>query len=506
MRPDDWKHVQIERGRYFNKEYPITGYERTDGEEGNPLHPVCVFEDRLQKIHQRFRETYRGISISCRHVRMPHWDPEGQNLPDNYSFVGAPERLTTTSITIVLVSRDQIQAAELGFYYDGATLSTLRERMKGVSFRGLVGNLGYFMTQDLIGEKFPWSHNVRYPEFPLPITLSYLGFHLFKDDGGEVFGSFQGAHPAAVGIRESGEVDVIPRLEIEKYRVTLWGKEFLINSINNPDAVDDVMLFTPGLWTPEVSKHADDCETYAPEIPFPDRVNVFIANEGNGRVPVEKVVKVWEGRSPLPSFGAILSFDRGYFEKLFAKVETFGYLNQRIKIEPLGGTNFSDYAQMLGGLVPVVVGGRHVYCVETVDQIRKSLRDYGNATSPIARCGRESRNFDLRIREPAGVLVQTDDRVGWVLFDGRHELSIGASVVDVAQILKLLEDDGAFGGKVRQAVFIDGGSAMKAYAVESDAATITLDLLNRVAAGSRNGPGADPDGLNLYTSLKLYLL
>jgi hypothetical protein len=437
---------------------------------------------------------------------MPRWEPEEQNLPDNYSFVGAPERLTTTSITIVLVSRAQIQAAGLGFHYDGATLPTLRERMKGVSFRGLVGNVGYYMTRDLIGEKFPWSHNVRYPEFPLPVTLSYLGFHLFKYNGGEAYGSFQGAHPAAVGIRESGEVDIIPKLEIEKYRVTLWGEELLVNSINNPDAVDDVMLFTPGLWTPEVSKHADDWETYAPEIPFADRVNVFVANKGNGRVPVEEVVEVWDGRAPLPSFGAILSFNRDYFEKLFAKVETFGHSNQRIKIEPLGGTSFFDYAQMLGGLVPVVVGGQHVYCVETVDQIRKSLRDYGNATSPIARCARESRNFHLRIREPAGVLVQMDDRVGWVLFDGRHELSIGASVVDVAKILKRLEDDGAFSGKVRQAVFIDGGSAMKAYAVESDGTTITLDLLNKVAAGSRNGPGADPDGLNLYTSLELHLL
>ena len=46
---------------------------------------------------------------------------------------------------------------------------------------------------------------------------------------------------------------------------------------------------------------------------------------------------------------------------------------------------------------------------------------------------------------------------------------------------------------------------MKAYAIESDGENIALDLLNRVATGSRNGPGADPDGLNLYTLLKLSL-
>ena len=128
-----------------------------------------------------------------------------------------------------------------------------------------------------------------------------------------------------------------------------------------------------------------------------------------------------------------------------------------------------------------------------------------NATSPIAQCGRETRNFDPYIREPAGVLVQTESRIGWVLFDGRHELSIGASVIDVAVLLKKLEVDGMFRGRIHQAVFVDGGSAMKAYDIRRDSGAVTLDLLNRVAPGSRNGPGFDPDGLNLYTILALRL-
>ena len=74
-----------------------------------------------------------------------------------------------------------------------------------------------------------------------------------------------------------------------------------------------------------------------------------------------------------------------------------------------------------------------------------------------------------------------------------------------AKILKMLEHDGLLDGKVQQSVFVDGGSAMKVYAVDSDGTDSCLDLLNRVAAGSRNGPGADPDGLNLYTLLKLNL-
>jgi hypothetical protein len=139
-----------------------------------------------------------------------------------------------------------------------------------------------------------------------------------------------------------------------------------------------------------------------------------------------------------------------------------------------------------------------------------ALGRYG-ATSPIAQCGRETKNFDPRVREPAGLLVQTvprtadrhDGCIGWILFDGRHELSLGASVVDAALILGKLEAADAFDGAVRQAVFVDGGSAMKAYHVRRNGDGLQLHLLNRVAAGSRNGPGADFEGLNLYSTLNL---
>ena len=503
MRPDDWTRVQIGRGRYFNTECAITGYQRADGQRGNHLHPVCAFEDRLRETHQKLRDTCRSVRVSRHHVKMPYWDTKDPSLPGNYAFVHSPERLATTSVTVVMASRAQIRDAEMGFYYNGQTLPTLRERLAGARFHGLAGNLGYYMTEALIVKRrIPWAHNARYPKFPLPVTLSYIGFYLFRDaDTGEARGSFQGAHPSAVGIRENGVVEIIPRLEIEAYKVALGGKEFFVNSIDDPNAVDDVMLFTPGLWTPEIGEQVENWQTYAPEIPIPNRINVFVANEGNGRVPVEKVIRVWEGRAPLPSFGAVLSFEKGYFE--FKAEELLG---QKIQIKPLGGTNFDDYAQIMGGFVPTVVEGQHIYCVDTVEQVRQHLHEHGNAISPIAECGKESRNCDPRIREPAGVLIQTQDQIGWVLFDGRHELSIGASVVDAANMLNMLEDDGVFGGQIEHAVFIDGGSAMKAYSIESDGESVTLDLLNRVAVGSRNGPGADPDGLNLYTLLKLSLL
>jgi hypothetical protein len=504
MDPADWEPTPIERGKYFNPDHPLRGYARADGLGGNPLHPACAVEDRLAATRAALARRYPALHVRRYHVKMPYWDPAALHLPDAYALVEAPERLTTTSITVATLPQDALQGAEMGFYFDGAHLPSLRERLRGRVFQGIASNLGYYMTRGLIQDKFPWSHNRRYPDFPLPVINAYLGFHLFRDpESGEARTGFQGAHPAAVAVRVDSWVEIIPRLEVDAYRVTLGGQEFRIDSINDAHNVADVTLFTPAWRVPRA--HEADWQSYAPEIPLPDRVNLFLANEGDGRVPVERIVRVWQGRAPLPSFGAVLSFDREAFQRHFARSAASDLLGQQVKIEPLSGTNLDDFTQVMGGFVPAVVDGAHILCAETAEEVEDNLRKYGNATSPIAEAARESRNFDLRVREPAGVLAQTEERVGWALFDGRHELSIGASVADVGRLLKLLEAEGAFDGTIQQAIFIDGGSAMKLYAIESDGAEARLELLNRVAAGSRNGPGVDPDGLNLYSLLSLRL-
>jgi hypothetical protein len=246
-------------------------------------------------------------------------------------------------------------------------------------------------------------------------------------------------------------------------------------------------------------------------VPLPGgtrHIHVFVANEGNGQWPEEKVQAVWDGAAPLPSFGAVLSFSRLAFKSLFGSVTRFreSVVGQPIRIVPQGlDPDLAGCSQILGGLVPAVVDSRHVLNEPgNLLGVMRVLGRYG-ATSPVAQCGRETRNFDPIIREPAGVLIQTASHVGWVLFDGRHELSVGASVVDVGVLLKKLEEEGALGGSIEQAVFVDGGSAMKVYHVRRSVGGLCLDLLNRVAAGSRNGPGSDSEGLNLYSTLRLRL-
>jgi hypothetical protein len=529
MRPDDYERVSlpIPPGLYSGPK-PPPGFSRRDGRGGTILLPVYGDGEMEAILAQRYaalRARYPGLLLERYVARMPFWQGPAVPSSEDYALVDAPEPLVTTSVSALLVPKAQIQGAAMGFFFQGDHLPSLRERMQGTVFRGITGNLGYYYTPGLIGNEprwaRPWAHNVRYPDFPLPTILSYIGFHLTREGAtGEVYSSFLGANPAAVGIRRDGAVDVLSQLEIARYEVTLGGQRFAVEAIDDPHTAGrDVALFTPALRTVEVEGYiaateacagaADGWQTYAAMVPLADadeRMHVFVTNEGDGQFPIEKAIALWEGPAPVPSFGAVLSFKRAYFESLFGHAERFRrhVLGTRVQIVPHGGTPFGDYVRMLGGFVPAVVDGEHILCVDTASQVLHSMSRYSSANSPIALAAQESRNFDLYIREPAGVLIQTEEHIGWVLFDGRHELSIGASVVDVGVLLHKLQAGGMLPA-IDQAAFVDGGSAMKVYHVVSDEETVQLDLLNRVAAGPRNRAGADPDGLNLYTTLALRL-
>ena len=202
MRGDDWARVAIQPGKYCNAD-ALTGFQRRDGQGGNPLHPA-LGEDHLELDLAERLDALKGacsgaIAERC-HVAMPYWKGPQLPGPDDYSFVDAPERLVSTSITIAMVPNGPQVGAGLTFSFDGPHLPTLRERMRGARFQGLLGNLGYFYTEALIKD-YRWSHNRRYPSFPLDAMPSYIGFHLMEgEDPGELCGSFDGAHPGAVAV------------------------------------------------------------------------------------------------------------------------------------------------------------------------------------------------------------------------------------------------------------------------------------------------------------------
>lgn len=508
MTPQDWKASLIEPLRYGNHTHRLSGYERRDGTAGKSLVPAGtgVFEDKLIELHQKAQDRFDGLSVRRLHVRMPYLAAGKGLLEPLYTFLEAPLRLASTSITVILVDRKQVVTAKTGFYYNCKVLPTLRQRLQGTKFEGLIANLGYYMTESLIAGGYPWSHNTRYPRFPLSPVPAYLGFYYFRKPGSQqVWSTFQGAHPAVVGITQSGEIEILPRLAIDHYRVTLDGQTFVIKSINSGDASADVIAYTPEMPMPADNSGFQGWHTFAPEIPVSGRLNLFIANEGRGEVPIERVVEIWSDRAPLPSYGAVLSFDRSYFAGLFGATAIERLRGQKVTVVPIGDTDFNSYRQIMGGFVPAVLNEKNLYLGNDPKKIERDLKRYGNSASPIGHCARESENFDLYIREPTGVFLETRDKIGWILFDGRHELSIGASVFDVAHILALLQHEGLLAQRVQNALYIDGGSGMKVYAAQSDGRTVQLEVLNRVAAGARNSPGEDRHGYNLYSTINIEL-
>ena len=521
--PQDWQPVPIQPGHYAN-DVPLMGYQRRDGFGGNVLHPIHGDQNMEHTLAETYASLHRHsppVRIERCHIRMPHWS--GNQVPalDDYALLHEPDRLASTSVTVLTVPVQAIRSAEIGYHFDGHTLPALRQRILRQSFHGIIGNLGYYYTRGLKEQKFSWSHESRYPKFPVSCPPAYLGFYATSDPTtGSVHSTFPSAYPGAVAIQWDGSTVLLPRIELDSYTVHLGGIELAVEHVNDPLAVrSPVVAFTPACHTTQIDDLVARAErsggqstawqTYAPLIPLADahdRIHVLLANQGNAGRPVEHVAAIWEGAAPLPSFGTVFSFIRGHFQALFGTPEhaRAALVGTPVQVIPHGPASLDPYVAVLGGLVPAVVEGQFL-CAPTVEETLRLLNQHGNALSPLARAGQESRNFDPYIREPAGLLIQTASHIGWVLLDGRHELSIGASVVDALQILHKLQNEGILGQEIEQALFVDGGSAMKAYWVQSDSRSTELKLLNRVAAGSRNPAGNDPDGLNLYSTLALEL-
>lgn len=508
-----WVPQTIAAGAYFNSA-PIAGFKMAQGPLGNPLHPntETTFETDLKARFSATKKSHPEIELKRIHFEMPHFEPDSLPSVDDYTPIELPKPLASTSVTLAWAKQKNLKKTRVGYHFTGNQLANLRDRLNaGPSFRGLVGNLGYFMTRDLNVGAHKWSHQHRYsdPDHQLPEILSYLGFYYFTDSQGNIeTAGFDSAHSAAIGIKHSGEVKVLPNIRNYAYDITIAGHTIKADNINPPmDQVEqlDVALFNPSY----PYEYQGSLDTFAPMLAVKDRVNVFISNQGEGQKPYEQVVKVWCGECPLPSFGAVLSLKTVRFNQLYPNGLP---ARTPVSVIPYSRScDFSEYAQILGGLVPSVIDGQSIVPTGaqfSAQQAEKALDEVAKTDAALSRTGKETNNFDAIIREPGGLFIETDNHVGYLLFDGRHEMSVGVNIVDVANLVsRLAQSDINFfdGETIRNAISIDGGSAMKAYAVEVQSGDVSMDILNRVAAGSRNAPGNDEQGLNLYSTVVMEL-
>ncbi|WP_019614021.1 hypothetical protein [Psychromonas ossibalaenae] len=505
-----WESFVIQPQTYCNTE-ALNGFQTNQSAKGNPLHPDLQSEkDFEQSLEQSFQISQQQLSVlkfKRVHMLMPAVNADRLPGVQDYQPTAHPLPLKSTSVSAVWFDQEDIHRSAIGYHYKNSQLATLKERLaEQKPFKGICGNLGYFMTRELNCGDHIWSHSRRFAdqEFQLPEVLSYLGFYFFNKAHGER-GScgFQGVHRGALAVTAAGSVEILPEIEIQAYDLEI-GSAALTVDIINPDfnSLDqhDIVLFNSACQL----EHEGALQEFSPMLPVHNRVNLFISSRGDGSQPHEEVIKVWHGRAPLPSFGVVISIKEALFNELFADRKLSGL---RVDVRPYSDNcDFSRYRQILGGLVPAVIDGEPV--VPTGEKLssadaERGLHKAAGTLSPLARTGRESNNFDALIREPAGLIIQTERSIGWLLFDGRHELSIGANIVDSSNLLVRLQEldiDIFDGEKITAALFIDGGSAMKVYALTQSEQGTDMTILNRVAAGGRNGPGNDQQGLNLYST------
>ena len=151
MQPHYWKRQRIERYRYYNKECDITGHEALVY-PGLPLHPACIFEDTLREIYAAWQGCPE-LRLNRYHVKMPYWGRKHSRLADDYHFVDAPENLTTTSISVIMVHNNSRRTPSLGFYFQGNHLPSFRERVaheqrQSGQYQGIAGGARFAVAAD----------------------------------------------------------------------------------------------------------------------------------------------------------------------------------------------------------------------------------------------------------------------------------------------------------------------------------------------------------------------
>ncbi len=236
---------------------------------------------------------------------MPQLDATHLPSPEDYQPIDEPRSLCSTSVSLVLAPQANIDKARIGYHFKGSTLADLKDRLESESdFDGLIGNLGYFMTKELNVGDHIWSHRRRFPNpsHQLPEVLSYLGFYYFADENGQVeTAGFPSAHDSAVAIDNTGKVQIIPSLTFSRFKITIDDANFEVDCFNpSLDALShhDVALFNVKF----PMQHQGELVEFSPMLELEGRVNVFLANQGDGIKPFEEIVAIWNGTCPLPFF------------------------------------------------------------------------------------------------------------------------------------------------------------------------------------------------------------
>lgn len=218
-------------------------------------------------------------------------------------------------------------------------------------------------------------------------------------------------------------------------------------------------------------------------------MNIFITNRGNGIHPEDFIAEIWEDKMPMINFGNILSFDKQFFAKKWGNINTFraNYLGKRVYIKPKLYGNLALAKSIYSLSIPLIQNAINLVEGDSAQSIMNYIDEIG-LTHPNWQLSQEAIVLSPYKRNPSHILIETDNYLGGILFNGRYEKIPVACLLDEVNIINLIQNklDILEGEKIINAVKIDGGSAAKIALFNKNK---NLIFGNLVAPGIRNNFG-----------------
>ncbi|GEM_PF-6038655 len=509
--------VTIPTQRYCNLE-ELTGFiELPKVLESKPLHPALPENKQLHnniiKNLNKLHLDHPFIHTGHTHFLLPA-DRINLPSPQDYKQTNEPQPLKSVFATWYLLPKKDLQQPNAEFLINQSTIPPLDAKVNRQSTSTIYSNLGYFVTPELIHfsrlKSTEWAFNKRYPQFSIEIDASpAIGFYYVKQQN-KTYSTVVDFPRGCIGITTDGTITILNTISIDSYTFEINNSQFTIHDqhINALNQIGKkITLITPSIQTKLSRQYQAEIETslwetnswihYKEIISAPDTYNIFISNQGNGTYPIDIIAAVWKDKFPIVPFGYIISIPQSQMAKIFGPISTNDLLNQSINVTPQSKKiNFENFQTIYSAAIPLISGEKYQFESLNAYQIMQHMNLLGSFTHPNIQLSLESKNFSPVIRDASNIAIETENYIGNILFSGRFELSIGASLIDQPILLKMIEK--TLPEPFKNALMLDDGSGTKAvYAPDNT----TLLPLNITSAGFRN-PLGDPSG-NYYFSLTL---
>ena len=413
--------------KYFSGEPSKSCFiEENSSFSGSPLWPQDPHFDADQitanlKTADEALKNIGGFTFA-KHLLL---NPNRSLGPSQMEWTEKPQKLATTFVSGFLLPTRMIRETKIGFYPKEGHIPSFKKIAENLKGTWLASNLGYFVTQKLIGV-LNQRHNTD--EYLKPQDNSYLG-GFFVRKGSDFIAYPPHFGTCGVGITKKGEPILVNDVRLKGGNVWIGSKKFewAKKDINPKNPSGKLMaIYTPSNTVEKIGM---------------DRINVVVINEGQGSYPVPKIAYIKDGELLQPAGAVVFSFEKGTLTPHPDPLPQ-GEREIRFEFEPWFDKklwNNLDY--FYEGLMELSLDGEH---------------DLSDWLHPNAILTQETFVPNPLRREPRNILIETENYFGAFAFSGRYEYSIGISFKEIVPVLKNIIRQIAPHEKVQKVFNLDG--------------------------------------------------